>query len=109
MAATDAEITAAANLVLTDDPAANDDLGTLVNDVGPGPEELREIAAVILTKSRAYKRLIGLASKLRREAREAVTAATDPSVPIEQVGIQLDTIEEQMTVQVQTAIQQWAG
>lgn len=105
----DTDLTAAVTLVTSDDPAANPDLETLVHDVGTDAADLRALAVTILTKSRAYKRLVGIASRIRREAKDAVTAATAPDVDINGVGAALDVIEATMMSEVQTAIASWQG
>lgn len=107
--ANDTELTTLVNQVLTEDVQAIDDLETLVHDVGPELQDLRDLATVILTKSRAYKRLVGVASRIRREAKAGVTAATDEANPIEDVGAALDVVENTMLQAVQTAIAQWSG
>lgn len=105
----DADLTAAVTLVTSDDPTANPDLETLVHDVGTDVTDLRALAVTILTKSRAYKRLVGIASRIRREAKDAVTAATASDVDINGVGAALDAIEATMMSEVQTAIASWQG
>lgn len=105
----DTDLTAAVTLVTSDDLTANPDLETLVHDVGTDVTDLRDLAVTILTKSRAYKRLVGIASRIRREAKDAVTAATEPDVDINGVGAALDVIEATMLSEVQTAIASWQG
>lgn len=109
MTASDEAANAAIALVTSDDPAAMDDLETLVQDVGPDLTTLRTLAVTILTKSRAYKRLIGLASRLRREAKDAITGITDDAQPIEDVGDALDAVEQSLTAQAGAAIAEWQG
>lgn len=103
-AMTDAEVEAEAAKIVAGDETSIDDLETLVGDVGLGVAELRALADVVLTKSRAYKRLVGVASRIRREAKAAVTAATDAAQPIEGVGAALDQIETNITAQIQAEI-----
>ena len=109
MTATDEAAEAAIALITSDDPAAIDDLETLVQDVGPDLTTLRTLAVTILTKSRSFKRLIGLASRLRREAKEAITGITDDAQPIEGVGAALDAIEQSLTAEIDAAIAEWQG
>lgn len=109
MTASDEIAQAAIALITSGDPTAMDNLETLVQDVGPDLTDLRELAVVILTKSRAYKRLIGVASRLRREARAAIAQATHESQPIESVGDALDMIENDMMAQADVAIAEWQG
>lgn len=106
-AASDDDLLAAVALVASSDPTANPDLEALVFDVGEGAAELRALAGVILTKSRAYKRLIGIASGIRREAKAAVTAATAPEMDLDGVGEALSAIEETMMAGAQAVIAKW--
>lgn len=96
-------------LVVANDPAANDDLESLINDVGVEVADLRSLSLTILAKSRAYKKLIGIASRVRREARSAIDVATAPEVPIENVGAALDQVEEALLLQIQSAVTAWQG
>lgn len=106
-AATDEELEAAISLTLSKDPAGNEDLMVIIGNVGSEVTDIRAQAAKIIPKSVAYKRLIGLADRMRDEAKEAVIAATAPEVPLEDVPAALEAVEAQILAQVQTALAEW--
>lgn len=107
--ATDEEIEAEVALLAAKHPSANEDLAVIVSNVGGAVEDIRTQAERIAPKSLAYKSLIGLADNLRTEAKAAVTAATDDTIPLEEVPTTLDTIEAALTEKVQQKIAEFLG
>lgn len=103
----DAELEAEIALVASGHVDAMDDLATLIFDVGAEVEDVRALAAVVNAKSLAYKKLIGMASRVRREARAAIDQATAPAVLLEDVPGAIAQVEAGMMQQVAGAVAEW--
>lgn len=70
-------------------------------------EEVQALASAIVAKADSFARLIGLASKLRAEARAAVDQATDAAVPLSGVPAGIDAVFSSLSDQVAAAIADW--
>ena len=69
-------------------------------------ERVGALAATIVDKADGFVTLIGLASKLRAQARVAVKEATDDTVPIENVEAAIDAVFVDLSGQVAAAVDQ---
>lgn len=65
-----------------------------------------ELAATIIAKADAFLALIGVAAGLRAKGRAAIMAATDETVPLDQVEGQIEAVFAQLAQEVQAAITQ---
>lgn len=100
----DEELTAEVAKIVSGSPNYLDDLDVLVSDVGTDISLIRELCVSVLYKAKLYKKLVGLASRVRREAKIAAAQATDPSVPIEEVPDRLAAMEVSMGAYIETQI-----
>lgn len=67
------------------------------------------LAATIIAKADTFLSVIGLAAGIRAKGRAAVLAATDGSIPDDQIGDRLDEIEASLNADVAAALAQIQG
>ena len=96
----------AARAVLADTANAGQQAMLALEAEGRG-EDIATLAAAIVGKADAFALLIGMASKMRAQARAAVAQATDDTVPMGDVTAALQAVFDGLSISVQQAIEAW--